>query len=46
MKTKDGRLLHILNEVKDGTTVLVAYKYFDKRKRIWVHELRPKAEIE
>lgn len=46
MKTKDGRLLHILSEIKDGETVMVAYKYYDKRKKVWVRELKPKTEIE
>lgn len=44
--TKDGKKLHLLGEVKDGEKVLVAVKYYDKSKRLWVHELKPKEELQ
>ncbi|HHQ6553274.1 TPA: hypothetical protein ACSTJZ_003168 [Serratia fonticola] len=46
MVTKDGKKLHLLGEVKDGDQVLVAFKFYDKSKKVWVRDLKPKAEIQ
>lgn len=46
MKTKDGRKLHILTEVTDDGQLLVAYKFYDKSKKVWVYELKPKSEVQ
>lgn len=43
--TKEGKKLHLLGEVKDGNRMLVAVKYYDKSKKLWVHELKPKEEL-
>lgn len=43
---KEGKKLHILGEVKDKSLVLVAVKYYDRSKRAWVFELRPKEQFD
>lgn len=42
---KTGKKFHLLGEVRDGERVLVAVKYYDKSKRLWFHELKPKEEL-
>ncbi|WP_154675947.1 hypothetical protein [Entomohabitans teleogrylli] len=44
--SKDGRKLHLLGEVRDGARVLVAVKWYDKHKKIWILELKTKEELD
>ncbi|HDL6962239.1 TPA: hypothetical protein PXM28_001481 [Yersinia enterocolitica] len=42
LKTKDGKKVHVLKEFKNDGVDLVAYKFYDKSKKQWVMELKPK----
>lgn len=44
--TKSGKKWHVLGEVKDKDIALVACKHYDKSKRVWVYELKPKSEVQ
>lgn len=41
-----GKKYHLLTEVLDGDEALLAVKRYDKSKRLWLYELRPRTEIE
>lgn len=42
---KNGQKYHLIGEVNDKGTLLVAVKFYDKSKRTWMRALLPKTDL-